>query len=372
MTRRLLIQSANGEKTYLEEKEFADELEIQERLKRHPELLPIDDLKLGQSVVVVGMESQLATGRADLVLLDNNGELIIVEFKTGPNNSDFRSCIAQLLDYGSALWQRSVDEFERDVVRPYFNGPRFAGAGAPTPSLDSAMADLNVANDSIGWKDHLHVQLRDGTFRYVAVAQRFTPAMEQTIRYLNETTRSRFAAVEMVRFEGGGLTAFEARVVEGASPKSKSATQATLAGLAAFLEEVTDPEYKEVLKDFLEAASAIENVQIKWGTTGCSIRAMIPGRNAFSVGWVFAPGPVRWLGLSNVTLGWYQDSNGLALSKEGLAALPKYQLALDAIGGTDPAPSTVHGRTFAPQEVSKHKDEMLRCLDDIVTALVES
>ena len=50
----------------------------------HPELLPLEELGLIGPAVVVGRESALDSGRVDLVLLGNGGDLALVEFKTGP------------------------------------------------------------------------------------------------------------------------------------------------------------------------------------------------------------------------------------------------------------------------------------------------
>lgn len=66
----------------LEEVKAHDEAQLQELLKAHPELLPLEDLGLAAPALVVGRESVLASGRIDLVLLANGGELVIVEFKT--------------------------------------------------------------------------------------------------------------------------------------------------------------------------------------------------------------------------------------------------------------------------------------------------
>ncbi len=92
------------------------ELPLQEQLKLHPQLLPLDELGLVGPAVVVGRESSLESGKVDLVLLGNGGELALIEFKTGPQNTDFRACLAQLLDYGSDLWGMSLEEFQTRVA----------------------------------------------------------------------------------------------------------------------------------------------------------------------------------------------------------------------------------------------------------------
>lgn len=78
------------------------------------------DLGLGDAVVV-GKESGLAAGYADLVLVDDQGRLCIVEVKN-EGNPDTRRVVAQLLDYAASLWGLSLEEFEQRVVHPFLAG----------------------------------------------------------------------------------------------------------------------------------------------------------------------------------------------------------------------------------------------------------
>jgi hypothetical protein len=55
--------------------------------------------------------------------LSLSGHLIVVEFKTGTQNSDFRKALAQLLDYGSDLCGMNYEEFESTVATRYFTSP---------------------------------------------------------------------------------------------------------------------------------------------------------------------------------------------------------------------------------------------------------
>ena len=131
MARKLVIQLPDGSRPVLEQVPAEHELQLQEQLKLHPELLPLDELGLVGPAVVVGRESGLDSGRVDLVLLGHGGDLALVEFKTGPQNPDFRECLAQLLDYGSDLWGMTVEEFEARVARPYFTGLHCSPATVP-------------------------------------------------------------------------------------------------------------------------------------------------------------------------------------------------------------------------------------------------
>ncbi len=379
MGRKIIVTSPAGQLPVLEEVQAHDEAQLQELLKAHPELLPLEDLGLAAPALVVGRESVLDSGRIDLVLLANGGELVLVEFKTGPQNPDFRECLAQLLDYGSDLWGMTLEDFDTRVARKYFSGPHFPKVALPAPpSLEAATAEAwrGGQADAVDWRERLQSQLRDGSFHYIAVAQRFTRPVLRTVEYLNATMKAaRFSAVELVRFSGEGYGAFEARFVAGAGPSSTSAasSKASLAGIDDFVESVTDDEYRHVLPDLFEAFAKIDDLTVFWGTTGCSLRVAIPGRSPLSVGWLFPPGPQRWMGLTDVTLGWYEDANGLALPPGGQEALNTYRARVETLaGGAPPKSASIRGRTFPPAAVMQHADQMVEAVRDVALALVEA
>lgn len=146
MGRKLVIEVPDGSWQLLEQVPADHELMLQEQLKLHPELLPLDELGLVGPAVVVGRESSLDSGRVDLVLLGNGGDLALVEFKTGPQNTDFRGCLAQLLDYGSDLWQMTLEEFETRVIQQYFTGPHCPQATRATRSVTHRTAHKSLGD----------------------------------------------------------------------------------------------------------------------------------------------------------------------------------------------------------------------------------
>lgn len=136
---------------------------------------------------------------------------------------------------------------------------------------------------------------------------------------------------------------------------------------------MTDDAYRHVLQDLFEALAKIDDLTVFWGTTGCSLRVAIPGRSPLSVGWLFPPGPQRWMGLTDVTLGWYEDANGLALPPGGKEALDSYRACFDALtGGAPPTSASIRGRTFPPAAVMQHADEVVEGVRDVTLALVQA
>jgi hypothetical protein len=377
--RKLVIELPDGGRQFLEQVPADDELQLQEQLKLHPDLLPLEDLGLGSPAVVVGRESSLESGRVDLVLLGNGGELAIVEFKTGPQNPDFRECLAQLLDYGSDLWGMTIEDFDTRVVQRYFSGSHCPpGTVPPGASLEHVLAAAwaqEQADDAVGWRERLQAQLRDGSFHYVTVAQRFTPPVLRTLQYLNTAMKSaRFSAVELVRFTGGNHAAFEARFVAGAEPSKGNGTSKTaLAGIDELAKSITDDAYRHSVQDLFEQLVTIEGLTVFWGTTGCSLRVTIPGRSPLSIGWVFPPGPSRWMGLSDLTLGWYEDTRGIDVPDSGKTALQDYLTSLGALpGATKPKAAVIHGWTFPPTAVIQNTRQLQDAIRTAVSSLVES
>src|SRR3954447_373750 len=134
MNRYVVIREAGGSERLVEESAVPTEAALHEVLMRHPSLVPATDLGFGR-VVTVGFEASLASGYADLVLLDDSGRLCIVEVKK-EGNPDTRRVIAQLLDYAAALWGLTIEDFERDVFQ------RISAHGQPSSLRDYIIDEL--------------------------------------------------------------------------------------------------------------------------------------------------------------------------------------------------------------------------------------
>src|SRR2546423_11562898 len=124
MARQIILLGDGDSAQMLIETPAENEAQLQNLIKDHPELVPIDELRMTGPMMVVGRETALPSGAIDLVGLARSGELLLIEFKTGPQNTDFRQVIAQLLDYGSDLWQMPFNDFQATVARRYFGGTR--------------------------------------------------------------------------------------------------------------------------------------------------------------------------------------------------------------------------------------------------------
>jgi hypothetical protein len=385
MSRKLVVVLPDGNRRVLGQVRADDEHQLQERLKDDPELLPVDELGLTGVPIVVGRETQLPSGAIDLLLLDRTGTLCLVEFKTGPQNPDFRACLAQLMDYGSDLWGMAVEDFEHRVAVRYFTGPHCppGAIGHGQTSIGEAAAqswppDSAQDADPFDWRDGLTSQLLSGGFCYVVVAQRFAPQTLTTIRYLNASMpQARFHAVELVRFDSddalgsGSVGAYETRHLVGPERVRGPAGERAkaLANSAELLSRVEDDAYRTALESLIASFEQIDRLTIFYGTTGISLRVAIPGGKQVSVGWFFPPGPPRWLGLTHLTLGYY--TIGLVIESIRGDALAAYASAVAVLPGAKPAiKPTFNASTFGPSEVSESGQHLLAAVEDVTTALL--
>jgi hypothetical protein len=353
-----------------------DEAQLQERMKATPELLPLDDLGMSGTALVVGRETQLASGAVDLLMVSRGGDVLVVEFKTGPQNPDFRAALAQVLDYGSDLWGLSYEEFEQSVALRYFKSKR-----ADAVSLKECVSLIGAADvlwhgdqklteeERANFQDRVRAGLKRGAFNYVIVAQRFTAAMEATARYLNSSMPdSNFSLIEMVRFNGEGVDAFEARMVLRGTTKEGAPGKDALTR-AEFLDSIKNVAYRSSLDELFNSLESL-GLNIFWGTSGVSFRIKVGGNSVpISVGWLFPPDTIGWMGLRELTLGYDPASPGVKGAERILADFVEH---LRQVHGHEP--TTTHklkALVFPPDVVSANLADIMEVITITIQALTD-
>lgn len=365
MPRRVVVQSNEGQFD-LVEVAAKDEYELQDIVKKNPQLLPADDLGFDDDLLVIGRETTLASGYIDLMCLARTGDIVLIEFKTGPKNPDFRHALAQLIDYGSDLWRQSLEDFE-SVVERYLKGkhclPAFATA-----------ADLWAAIALTGWNltdlelDSLRRRIVDvlatGDFTFVVAAQRFTPSMQTSLDYLNFTTRAgRFFLVEVVALSGRELTAYASQVVARPPARSVSFGSAGQTNESEFLAKITSDAYREAMGNIFDACRSL-GMTIHWGSGGSSLRIATTDRaEPLSVGWTFLEG-AQWYSAKHLTLG--VDPASLQGAPSVAVAVRDYIAEVGAIAGAAVTPGKLNAYTFAPDVVPCARAEIIAAIEKLV------
>jgi hypothetical protein len=366
MPRKVLVLHA-GLAFDLTEAPAENEHHLQEVMKESPKLLPIDDLGVTGPLLVVGRESSVASGSIDLVGVVPSGDLVLVEFKTGPQNPDFRHALAQLIDYGSDLWGMTFEDFDHGIVQRYLEGrycpPVYKGCGTL-----SGLAELAWKSEEFAWdefSDRLAKVLSDGDFHYVVAAQKFTPQMTRSLEYLNTAVQvGHYHLVQMVQFNGPDMAAYAAQSITLPSKTRVSAGSGV--NEASFLATIDDAAYREALSDIFDRCRAL-GLTFEWGTKGSSVRLATSDRSEpISIGWIF-PGVPSWSGLTHLTLGY--DSSSARHTPSVINALDSYVNQVSSIAGASAVKSKpLNAYTWKPPQVTASKMQIIEALEALVTA----
>lgn len=374
MARKILVVTTGGGSFDFTEAPASNEHELQEVMLNNPQLIPAKDLGFSDDLLVVGRETTLASGFIDLLCVSSTGEVVIIEFKTGPQNPDFRHALAQVIDYGADLWRLSDwREFDQGVVHRYLNGPRVDPAYKACKGLREA-AEKAWDLDEQGWDmltGRLDQVLGSGDFHFVVAAQRFTDAMKATVEYLNEVSASgRFFLIELIRLDGTDQTAYAAQVVQ--MPPKRSQHRRGPAGQASedeFLGRIEDAAYREAMSELFATTTAL-GLTLAWGSKGASIRLNSPDRDEpISVGWVFLEGD-QWTWARHVTMG--VDPSTAKNHPTIADPIHRYCAAVKAVPGATIAGGKSNAAIFKPAvftEVRAQLFELLAALNKDVEAL---
>jgi hypothetical protein len=311
MARRVLVREQQ-QTVELVECDADDEAELQNVLRNAPNLIPVDDLGLDGPMMVIGRETALPSGATDLLGITPTGALLVIEFKTGPNNPDYRHALAQLLDYGADLWRMGMDEFDTTVTASYLGTERCPiddpARGAETVHDAARLTWPHLDKEQLAaLTQRVEARLADGGFHFVLVAQRITPNSRSTIEYLHRThSTGSFHAVELVKFadSANDTIAYEGRAVTQATKPSQQRKRGGRGSPDTVLDEIQKPEHREALEDLIEYCRGLQ-LSLEVGAVGFSIRLDVPERmEPVTLGWMFPPGATGWLGLRDLNLGY--------------------------------------------------------------------
>ena len=371
MPRRIILEDSAKSPEQLLEVLADNEAELQNFLKDNPELFPVEEIGLTDTIMITGRESTVPSGSIDLVAIARTGSVLIVEFKTGPGNPDFRHVLAQLFDYGSHIWGMSYEQFETESLK-FFASDRCTDAKLKgmTSLAEAAAATWEdfSEEESDQFQSVLSSNLSSGDFLYIIAAQDFTPQIQQTVEYLNAVMNGpRFFGVEVIKFQGRAMTAFEARTVLRPSIKTtrQSPGQATEGN---FLDHLEDVAYREVLKGFFDLYRGL-GLRFEWGAIGTSVRILIPGSPVLlTLGWFFPPGRTGWMGMTDVTLGYPLESQ--ALTDDVRKVLETYVDNLSRLtGGQAETRGNSNAYRFDPKSVVDHGPEIEAIFRQLVSKL---
>jgi hypothetical protein len=200
MTRRALQVNGRESGPILTEGPFATELDLQKAFVDHPELLPGEDLGL-QTLVSLGWELDLGAGPMDQLAVDRTGQLVVIEFKRGGESSDVRRVVAQLFDYGSALWGTPYVRLEAKCQEN--GGYTLVAEGDDLATHTSRfLAEVGESPlDFDAFRAGITTSLEKGSFVFAYVVRDLDSRTRRVLTYLAEGASLSVFAVEVDNFQ---------------------------------------------------------------------------------------------------------------------------------------------------------------------------
>jgi len=269
-----IIISKNGknarkiEQTTVKEEDF-----LQRYVAANPESLPLDSIRDDLKLMVIGREFATQSGPVDVLAIDDEGGLYIVETKLY-KNPDKRLVIAQLLDYGAALWKAypTGDDFLADLEQMLaLDGENLS----KRLSAFFGLSDLEVEEIRAAVKQNL----ADGNLKFIVLMDRVHDRLRDLILFINQKSRFNVYAVEMEFYEHDGMEIVIPRLLGAEVKKDVSSNSATrrgkLASEAEFFHRIDKESVKDTFRKLLEFSTTVGALR-DFGSTSISLKLPDP------------------------------------------------------------------------------------------------
>src|ERR1700755_711216 len=176
----------------LEPSSIAQEDYLQAYIKNNPHTIPIDEIKEDLRLLVLAREFPTGSGPIDALGVDQEGNIYVVETKLA-KNPDKRHVLAQVLDYGAALWRtyENSDEFVERLGRAVANT---FGATLGDKIRDLFGGEVEDVADLI---QAMRQNLSAGDFRFVVLMDRLEDRLKNLITFVNRNSQFTIYGVEM-------------------------------------------------------------------------------------------------------------------------------------------------------------------------------
>ncbi len=191
----IIVSNEEGTRK-IEESKFEAESKLQEYIYDNPEVLPIEDIEEDIPFIIAAREVSTNSGPIDALGLDKNGNVYVIETKLY-RNSDKRKVMAQVMDYGAALWKHTNDynEFMKDLRNRYRD--KF------DEELDEELVSIfDMEEEELEeYLDEVKQNLDDGEFRFVILMDQVSSRLKDLILFMNQNSRFDVYAVELDHYK---------------------------------------------------------------------------------------------------------------------------------------------------------------------------
>lgn len=176
-----IILSRDGKQAIrLERTTIEDEAYLQRYIFEHPDALPLDQLQQDIRPLVLLREFPTPSGPIDALAVDAEANLYLIETKLY-RNPDKRLVLAQVLDYGAALW-KAYEDADDFVTRLDVLMQERVGKSLLPRLKEFYELDGQLLSDFL---NTLKATVTAGRFRFVVLLDRVDDRLKDLIAYVN-------------------------------------------------------------------------------------------------------------------------------------------------------------------------------------------
>lgn len=306
-----IIVSKNGKNAEkVEPSAFRDEAHLQAYILQNPESLPLYEIDEDIRLLVAAREFSTNSGHIDALGIDADGQIYVIETKLY-KNPDKRLVLAQVLDYGAALWRHHagfgefMDHLEEQAQRQF-----------GVPFRQKARDFFGITEDELTrLLDGTRSCLNDGRLRFVVLMDHLDDRLKDLIIFVNQNSQFSLYGVELEYYKHEDYEILIPRLFGAEVIPSPRVTQRRKWDEASFLDQARktlSAEQLEAVQQLL-AFSKERCEDMGWGTgaqTG-SFSPKFPSISAKSIFTVYSDGKLI------LNFPWLNDSDSAVAFAKG-------------------------------------------------------
>ncbi len=212
-----IIISKNGKDAKkIERSQIESEDYLQKYVIDNPDIIPVSDIDAGTRLLVLTREFPTQSGPIDAIGIDQLGQVYLVETKLY-KNPDKRTVVAQVLDYGAALWKNyDLERFQIDLANQISKYSNKSLTEMIQKFFDTDEDETSVIIDS------MDKHIENGIFRFVVLMDKLQERLKTLILFINENSNFDIYAVEIEFYKMGENEIIIPKLFGGGVRKSSS------------------------------------------------------------------------------------------------------------------------------------------------------
>lgn len=197
----IVVSRAGQDARIVARSRFVQEQHLQDYIRSNPQVIPMSDVTGRENVRLMALETEFPTdsGPIDVLAVDEEGEVYLIETKLY-KNPDKRKVVAQVLDYGAALWSQS------QILTPFRAWLETSSRTDEAKDLRSRMAEFFEWSPEIveAMIQKVDLNFREGKFNFLVLMDQLDQRLRDLILFLNKNSRFSVYAMEVEYYEHDG------------------------------------------------------------------------------------------------------------------------------------------------------------------------